>query len=137
MFSILYLHNWLLPWYLISFWFKIYQNMWFNKWQVKSLIGEIISFLISLISGISFAINSYQISDLLLWSLGGFAGSLFLFLKGMKEIRAIKSVMIFWTSSIFDVIFAFIFLKENTESCRILSSLLTMITGIYLISKNN
>ena len=101
------------------------------------MIGGLLSFLLVLISGISFAINSYQIPDLLLLSLGGFAGSLFLFLKGMKEIGTIKSVMIFSTSSIFGIIFAFIFLKENIESWRILLSILTMMTGIYLISKQN
>ena len=75
--------------------------------------------------------------NLFLLSLGGFAGSLFLFLKGMKDVGTIKSVMIFSTSSIFGVIFAFIFLKESIESWRILSSLLTIMTGIYLISKSN
>lgn len=105
--------------------------------QIKSLIGGLLSFAIVAISNIPLTVNVYQIPNLLFLSLGGFAGSLFLFLKGMKEIGTIKSVMIFSTSSIFGIIFAFIFLKENIESWRILSSLLTMITGIYLISKNN
>ena len=105
--------------------------------QIKSLIGGLISFFIVLVSGITFAINLYQIPGLLLLSLGGFGGSLFLFLKGMKKIGTIKSVMIFSTSSIFGVIFAFIFLKENIELWRILLSLLTMMAGICLISKKS
>ena len=64
--------------------------------QIKSLIGGLISFFIVLVSGITFAINLYQIPGLLLLSLGGFGGSLFLFLKGMKKIGTIKSVMIFF-----------------------------------------
>jgi len=105
--------------------------------QIKSLIGGLLSFAIVFISNISLAINISQIPSLIFLSLGGFAGSLFLFLKGMKEVGTIKSVMIFSTSSVFGVIFAFIFLKDNIELWRIFSCLLTMIPGIYLISKNN
>jgi len=105
--------------------------------QIKSLIGGLLSFAIVFISNISLAINISQIPSLIFLSLGGFAGSLFLFLKGMKEVGTIKSVMIFATSSVFGVIFAFIFLKDNIELWRIFSCLLTMIPGIYLISKNN
>jgi drug/metabolite transporter (DMT)-like permease len=50
--------------------------------------------------------------------MGGFGGSLFLFLKEMKEIGTIKSVMIFSTSSIFGIIFVLIFLKESIEPWR-------------------
>jgi len=105
--------------------------------QLKSLFGGFISLLIVFLFGVSFTVSIYQIPNLLLLSLGGFAGSLFLFLKGMKEIGTIKSVMIFSTSSIFGVIFAVIFLKESIELWRLGLSLLTMIFGIYLISKNN
>lgn len=105
--------------------------------QLKSLIGGLLSFSIVFISSISFTINIYQVPNLLFLSLGGFAGSLFLFLKGMKEIGTIKSVMIFSISSIFGVIFAFAFLKENIDAWRLILSTLIMISGIYLISKNN
>lgn len=104
--------------------------------QLKSLIGGLLSFAIVLVSNISFVISFNQIPNLLFLSLGGFAGSLFLFLKGMREIGTIKSVMIFSTSSIFGIIFALIFLKENIELWRLGLSLLTMLFGIYLISKD-
>ncbi|MGN6708777.1 MAG: hypothetical protein ACTHKF_05455 [Candidatus Nitrosocosmicus sp.] len=45
--------------------------------------------------------------------------------------------MVFSTSSIFGVIFAFIFLNESVEQWRLVLSLVTIIPGIYLISKNN
>jgi drug/metabolite transporter (DMT)-like permease len=105
--------------------------------QIKSLIGSILSFVIVSISNISLTINIFQIPNLLFLSLGGFAGSLFLFLKGMKQIGTIKSVMIFSTSSIFGIIFALIFLKESMESWRLILSILTMIPGIYLICKDS
>jgi drug/metabolite transporter (DMT)-like permease len=105
--------------------------------QIKSLIGSILSFVIVSISNISLTINIFQIPNLLFLSLGGFAGSLFLFLKGMKQIGTIKSVMIFSTSSIFGIIFALVFLKESMESWRLILSILTMIPGIYLICKDS
>ena len=105
--------------------------------QIKSLIGGLLSFAIVFISNISLAINISQIPSLIFLSLGGFAGSLFLFLKGMKEIGTIKSVMIFSTSSVFGVIFAFVFLKESIEPWKLILSLFMMMSGIYLISKNN
>jgi drug/metabolite transporter (DMT)-like permease len=104
--------------------------------QLKSLFGGFISLLIVFLFGVSFTVSIYQIPNLLLLSLGGFAGSLFLFLKGMKEIGAIKSVMIFSTSSIFGVIFASLFLNESIEQWRLIFSLLMIMPGIYLISKN-
>jgi drug/metabolite transporter (DMT)-like permease len=105
--------------------------------QIKSLIGGILSFVLVSISNISLTINIFQIPNLLFLSLGGFAGSLFLFLKGMKQIGTIKSVMIFSTSSIFGIIFALIFLKESMESWRLILSILTMMPGIYLICKDS
>src|SRR6476660_7003640 len=100
--------------------------------QIKSLIGGLISFAIVSISNISLAINISQIPSLIFLSLGGFAGSLFLFLKGMKEVGTIKSVMIFSTSSVFGVIFAFVFLKESIEPWKLILSLFMMMSGIYL-----
>jgi len=107
--------------------------------QIKSLIGGLLSFVIVFLLSISFSINDlYQIPILLFLSLGGFAGSLFLFLKGMKEIGTVKSVMIFSTSSVFGILFALIFLREgHVEGWRLLSSLILMMVGIFLITKNN
>ncbi|MER5174942.1 MAG: DMT family transporter [Candidatus Nitrosocosmicus sp.] len=105
--------------------------------QIKSLIGGVLSFGLVSIFNISLAINAFQIPNLLFLSLGGFAGSLFLFLKGMKEIGTVKSVMIFSTSSIFGIVFALIFLKENIESWRLVLSVFIIIPGIYLICKNS
>ncbi len=105
--------------------------------QIKSLIGGVLSFGLVAIFNISLAINAFQIPNLLFLSLGGFAGSLFLFLKAMKQIGTVKSVMIFSTSSIFGIIFALIFLKENIVSWNLMLSVFIMIPGIYLITRNS
>ena len=105
--------------------------------QIKSLIGGAITLAIVFVSNIAFSINLYQIPNLLVLSLGGFAGSLFLFLKGMKEVGTVKSVMIFSTSSAFGLIFALIFLNEQMEIWKLLSSLVLIAVGIFFITKNS
>jgi drug/metabolite transporter (DMT)-like permease len=105
--------------------------------QIKSLIGGAITLAIVFVSNIAFSVSLHQIPNLLLLSLGGFAGSLFLFLKGMREVGTVKSVMIFSTSSVFGIIFAIIFLKEHIEIWKLVSSLLLVMAGIFLITKNN
>jgi len=105
--------------------------------QLKSLIGGITSFVIVIILNISFTINISNIPSILFLSLGGFAGSLFLFLKGIKEVGATKSVMIFSTSTLFGIIFAIIFLNEQVEIYRFVFSVMFTITGIMLITKDN
>ena len=78
--------------------------------QLKSLIGGTLSMIIVIILNISFSINIAHIPSLLFLSLGGFAGSLFLFLMGMKKVGTIESVMIFSTSTLFGIVFATVFL---------------------------
>jgi drug/metabolite transporter (DMT)-like permease len=105
--------------------------------QIKSLIGGSITIALVFVSNIAFSINLYQIPNLLLLSLGGFAGSLFLFLMGMREVGTVKSVMIFSTSSVFGLIFALMLLKEPMEIWNLLSSIVFIIVGIFFITKNN
>ncbi|WP_222424972.1 DMT family transporter [Candidatus Nitrosocosmicus arcticus] len=104
--------------------------------QLKSLIGGTISFCICLIFAIPLGGNINQVPFLIMLSLGGFAGSLYLFLRGMKKIGTIKSVMIFSTSTIFGIIFALIFLKESSKDVyTLLLSSIFVIGEIYFISK--
>jgi len=106
--------------------------------QIKPLFGGLLSLGIVILLQIPFTINGVtQIPPLLFLSLGGFAGSLFLFLKGMREVGTTKSVMIFSTSSIFGIFFAAVFLKESVEIWRLLLSISGMMIGIYLITRNN
>lgn len=104
--------------------------------QLKSLIGGTIALVLSFILNISFNITISQLPTLLFLSLGGFAGSLFLFLKGMKEIGAIKSTMIFSTSTLFGIVFATVFLDEKAEVFKMTVSILLITIGIFLISKD-
>lgn len=103
--------------------------------QLKSIIGGTISLLIIFFLNIPFTFETHDIPVLLFLSLGGFAGSLFLFMKGLKEVGAVKSVMIFSTSSLFGVIFAIILLTEQVNISRLVTSLIFVFVGIYLITR--
>jgi drug/metabolite transporter (DMT)-like permease len=108
--------------------------------QLKSLIGGSISMAIFLCLSFSmpFIISIEQIPNLIVLSLGGFAGSLFLFLRGMKQVGTIKSVMIFSTSSIFGVIFALLVLNElYTEIWKLFLSSIIIVWGIFLITRES
>lgn len=105
--------------------------------QLKSLIGGSISLIIVIILNISFSFELHDVPGLIFLSLGGFAGSLFLFMIGLKEVGAIKSVMIFSTSSLFGVIFAILLLKENVYIPGITMASVLMIAGIFLITKDS
>jgi len=73
---------------------------------------------------------------LLFLSLGGFAGSLFLFMVGLKEVGAIKSVMKFSTSSFFGIIFA-ILLGEKVSLPELTVALGFVLVGIFLITRES
>ena len=104
--------------------------------QIKSLLGGLVSLAIIPILNIPLTVNLCQIPNLLFLSLGGFAGSLFLFLKGMQRVGTITSVMIFSTSSIFGILFALIFLQESIDVWNFILSVVLVLAGIYLITRN-
>lgn len=106
-----------------------------NLLYLKSLIGGVVSLIITVFLSISFSLVIKDIPILLILSLGGFAGSLFLFLVGLKKVGAIKSVMIFATSSLFGLVFAIILLDEHVEILNLSISLGFMFIGIYLITR--
>ena len=58
-------------------------------------------------------------------------------LSNWIEVGTVKSVMIFSTPSVFGIISALIFLKEHMEIWKLLSSLVLIMVGILLITKNN
>jgi len=105
--------------------------------QLKSLIGGSISLFIVIILNISFSFELHDVPSLIFLSLGGFAGSLFLFMMGLKEVGAIKSVMIFSTSSLFGIIFAILLLKENVDISVLAIASVFMLSGVFLITKDS
>ena len=104
--------------------------------QLKSLIGGLLLMAIVIASGIKININLTQIPSIILLGIGGFAASIFFFLHSLKRIGTIKTILIFSTSSIFGVVFSFVFLQEQLQ-ITLLYAIPIMICGIYLISRKN
>lgn len=105
--------------------------------QLKSLIGASISLFIVVILDIHPSFGLLDFPSPIFLSLGGFASSLFLFMTGLKVVGAIKSVMIFSTSSLFGVIFAILLLKENVDISGLTMASVFMLAGIFLVTRNS
>jgi drug/metabolite transporter (DMT)-like permease len=78
--------------------------------QLKSLIGGSMLFAFAtLILNVPLVVNQSQIPYIILLGVVGFALSLYFFLYSLKMLGTIRTIIIFSTSSVFGLIFAFIF----------------------------
>ena len=102
--------------------------------QIKSGIGGMILLGVVFATGIPFLIPPAEIPFILLLGIVGFALSLFFFLKALRIIGVVKTIVIFATSSVFGLIFAIMFLHEQISLYQIIA-ICIMIIGIYLISR--
>jgi len=100
--------------------------------QLKSLIGGSLLIFLVLIWRIQININLTQIPNIVILGVGGFAASIFFFLHSLRTIGTVKTIIIFSTSSIFGVIFAMLFLREQIGVYQI-ASVPLMILGIYFV----
>lgn len=103
--------------------------------MIKSLIGGSILFVISRALRETVQINLENILPLLVLGIGGFGLSLYFFLKAMRIIGTLKSIIIFSSSAIFGIIFSVILLKEAANWSTVFAIVLMGI-GIYFVSKD-
>src|SRR2546427_9740548 len=83
---------------------------------------------------IPFQISEKQIPYLILISVLGFGGSLYFFLQSLKRIGTIRTITLFSMSSVFGVVFAFVFLHEQISIYQIIATAI-MLSGTYLINR--
>lgn len=102
--------------------------------QLKSGIGGGILLVVFLSTNIPFLLDASQIPFVLLLGIVGFAASLYFFLRALRTIGILKTIVIFATSSAFGLIFAITFLHEKISEFQILAMGI-MILGVYLINK--
>ena len=102
--------------------------------QLKSAIGGAILLGMTFLLHMNLEINPNQIPYIILISVIGFGGSLYFFLQGLKRIGTIRTVTIFSMSSVFGIVFAFIFLHEQISIYQIIA-IIIMLSGIYLINR--
>lgn len=101
---------------------------------MKCLAGGTVLLLLSLTLGLKFQIPLFAFPYLI--SAGAFSigFSILFFLLGLREIGAMKTSVIFSTSSLFGAAFAFIMLKENFSLIQLLAGFV-MLLGVYIIYK--
>lgn len=102
--------------------------------QLKSAIGGIILLGIVFAVNIPFLLPLNDIPFVLLLGTVGFALSLFFFLKSLRIIGVVKTIVVFATSSVFGLIFAVLFLHEQVGVFQIVA-IGVMILGIYMINE--
>ena len=105
--------------------------------QLKSLIGGSMLFAFAtLILNVPLVVNQSQIPYIILLGVVGFALSLYFFLYSLKMLGTIRTIIIFSTSSVFGLIFAFIFLNEPISVYQIIA-VIAMLAGIYIVNRKN
>ncbi len=102
--------------------------------QLKSAIGGGLLLSVVLITNVPIFFKIAEIPFILLLGTVGFAASLYCFLRAIKIIGIVKTIVIFATSSIFGLIFAIVFLHEKISMYQVIA-ILVMISGVYLINR--
>jgi drug/metabolite transporter (DMT)-like permease len=102
--------------------------------QLKSAIGGAILLGMVFLLHVKLEINPIQIPYIILISVLGFGGSLYFFLQSLKRIGTIRTITLFSMSSVFGLVFAFVFLHEQISIFQIIA-IAIMLSGIYLINR--
>jgi drug/metabolite transporter (DMT)-like permease len=102
--------------------------------QLKSVIGGGLLLAVAMVTNVPILIKITEIPFILLLGTVGFAASLYCFLRALKIIGIVKTIVIFATSSVFGLIFAVLFLHEEVSIYQI-GAIIVMISGVYLINR--
>ena len=102
--------------------------------QLKSVIGGGLLLVVVIATNVPILLKIAEIPFILLLGTVGFAASLYCFLRAIKIIGIVKTIVIFATSSVFGLIFAVIFLREQISMYQI-AAIVVMISGVYLINR--
>jgi drug/metabolite transporter (DMT)-like permease len=100
--------------------------------QIKSAIGGSIVLGLMFLLDIPFEIDFTLLPNIFLLGVGGFATSIFFFLKALQRIGAIKTLIVFSISSPIGLVFAAIFLGETISLYQVIATSV-IIFGIYLL----
>ena len=104
--------------------------------QLKSIIGGSVLLGVTLVLQISFQMTFYQLLNIILLGSLGFGASLFFFINALRNIGTVKTVLVFSLSSVFGLLFAFIFLGENITIVQI-GVVPLLFAGIYILEKRS
>ena len=101
--------------------------------MLKSLLGGLILFAVTLSTGTDLYIE-IELLQIIIISVFGFGGALFLFLEGLKRIGIVKTMGVFSLTPIFGIIIEATVLKESISVFQAIATGL-IILGIFIISR--
>jgi len=101
--------------------------------SVKSILGGGIMLVIAVSSGLRFVPNPLTIAYLVMVGVFSVGLSLLLFLFSLQEMGAMRTGVIFSTSSLFGAVSAFLILHESISLVQILAGVV-MLFAIYVLS---
>lgn len=104
--------------------------------QLKSAIGGTILFFLVMFFEIPIEITLGQLPSILFLGGAGFGLSIYFFLQGLKRIGTVRTIMLFSTSAIFGMGFAFSLLGEQISHYQVIAVVI-MIGGIYLLHRED
>ncbi|MEM2203893.1 MAG: DMT family transporter [Sulfolobales archaeon] len=99
---------------------------------IKCLAGGAVLLLLSKLLGLPLQIPLSALPYMLSAGALSIGFSILLFLLGLREIGAMKTGIIFSTSSLFGAVFAFIILREGFSLIQLLAGI-TMLLGVYIM----
>jgi drug/metabolite transporter (DMT)-like permease len=102
--------------------------------MLKSLLGGLILFAVTLSTGTDLYIE-IELLTIIIISVFGFGGALFLFLEGLKHIGIVKTMGVFSLTPIFGIIIEATVLKESISVFQAIATGL-IILGIFTISRH-
>lgn len=100
--------------------------------QITSFVAGTFALLLIIIFQIPFDISFSQIPGIVVSGIFGTGLSTLFFVMALRYIGAVRTTLIYSTSPIFGVIFAFLILYENITMINIASTVLVLI-GVYLL----
>ncbi|MBI5698570.1 MAG: DMT family transporter [Thaumarchaeota archaeon] len=103
--------------------------------QVMSLSGACFCIALMLIFHTPFGLGLSDFSLLSFVGISGIGGSVMFFVMAARLIGAVRSILVFSSSSVFGIIYSVVYLSEPISSFIILSLVVTT-TGLYLLNKN-
>jgi drug/metabolite transporter (DMT)-like permease len=103
--------------------------------QIMSLSGACFCVALMLIFNTPFVLSLSDFSLLSFVGVAGIGGSVLFFVMAARLIGAVRSILVFSSSSVFGIIYSVVYLAESISSFIVLSLIVTT-TGLYLLNKN-
>lgn len=103
--------------------------------QVMSLSGASLCVALMLVFHTPFVLELSNFSLLSFVGISGIGGSVMFYVIASRLVGAVRSILVFSSSSVFGIVYSVVYLLEPLN-LFIISSLIVVITGLYLLNRN-